>query len=219
MDTFIEKLLALSQFLSKLTWKKIFQLAILLLVILLAWATFDNREYLYTSLNGPMLPQLSPSNQKLSKHVTDQINDAVMRSELIVGIQVTIVDFQRNTRMIIYTNIDNPQLKELYNRYNSGSIAEVSLFDDDEKNNKRLVNLINGEFVCNPFKDTIAAKLVPEGEKYVRTICANGIPPRYSKFAGIIGVYLSREPTPEEVDQIRTLAKQLSSEIYDHDLK
>jgi GAF domain-containing protein len=204
---------------SKLTWKKIFQLVILLSVILLAWSIFDNREYLYTSLNGPMLPQFSSSNQKLSKHVTDQINAAVMRSELIVGIQVTLVDFQRNVRIIAYTSIDNPQLKELYNRYSSSAIAEVPLFDDDEKNNKRLVNLINGDFVCNTFKETIVAKLVPEGEKYVHTICANGIPPRYSKFAGIIGVYLSREPTPEEVDQIRTLARQLSSEIYDHDLR
>jgi hypothetical protein len=165
-----------------------------------------------------MIPY-TPLNHHLSKHVTDQIDSAVGRSELIVGIQITFVDFQRNVRVVAYSNIDNPQLKELYNKFSINSISDVPLFNEDEKNNRRLVELINGEFVCYPFKDTLAGKLVPEAERHISVLCANGIPPRYSKFTGIVSIYLSREPTIEELDQVRTLSKMLGTEVYDHDLK
>ena len=78
--------------------------------------------------------------------------------------------------------------------------------------------LINGEFICDPFKDTIAYRFAPSADSIVATVCANGIPPIYGKFTGILSVYLKRVPTQEEIDRIRTLSRDLSLEIFERDL-
>ena len=82
-----------------------------------------------------------------------------------------------------------------------------------------MIDLINGEFVCSPFTDTIGSKIIPELAKHIHTVCANGIPPYYGKFLGIVSIYTKRAPLPEEQDQIRSIAKNLSSMIYDNNFK
>jgi hypothetical protein len=103
-------------------------------------------------------------------------------------------------------------------------LGEIPLFNSDPINNVRMSKLINGEFICDPFKDTIAYKLAPATNKsvvtnIVSTVCANGIPPTYGRFTGIVSVYLKTVPTQEENDRIRTLSRDLSLGIYERDLK
>lgn len=215
MSDFNSNLSSLQKFITSLSWKRLAQFAVFMLVAALGFVTYEAREAIYNFANHSRLSSHSPSVLKLSKDSSDILDSAVIKSDLIVGIQVTMVDFQRNTRVIVYSTIDNKELNDLYQKFNSNGLVELPLFNNDTINNKRLVDLINGEFICNPYKETIAAKLVPDSVKYITTLCANGIPPYYGKFTGIVGVYLKREPTSEEVDQIRALTKNLSEQIYD----
>jgi hypothetical protein len=215
----IDKLSVVQSFLKALSWQKIAQLTVFFFLVGLAWATYENRQLIYNFASQPRLSRHTPTIATLSKTTTDEIDVIVKKSVLIVGIQVILVDFQRNTRHALYSSIDNVELKATYEAYAQGSFGEMSLFNNDLLNNRRLVDLINGDFVCTPFADTAGAKILPAATKYINTTCSVGIPPFYGKFTGIVHVYTSRQPTPEEVDQIRTMSKNLSSNIFDRDLR
>jgi hypothetical protein len=79
--------------------------------------------------------------------------------------------------------------------------------------------MINGEFVCNDYSPNILATDIPLSANKIKYICATGIPPYYGRFVGMVGIFLSRIPTADEVDQLRVLTKKLSTEVYEHELK
>jgi hypothetical protein len=219
VDDITDKISIVQKFLNILSWKKIGQVTIFLFVVSVFWAAFENREPLYNLVSQSRIKTFAPSVHKLSKSTTDRIDKEVAGSEIVIGIQVTLVDFQRNTRIITYSSIDDSKLNDTYNTFANHAAVELPLFNNDVVNNRRLVDLVNGEFICNPYEETIAAKLVPESTKYVNTLCANGIPPFYGKFSGIVGIYLKREPNEVEKDQIRVLSKNLGLMIFYNDVK
>jgi len=219
MSDVIEKLSIIQKFLKILTWTKLAQLAIFILLIGIAWGVFENRNIFYRIPSKSGFAAIPTSEIKLSKSTVELLETTLKKSDLIVGIQVTVVDFNHNSRLVIYSGIDDPDLIKVYKNYESSIVGEIPLFNSDPVNNVRMSQLINGEFICNPYSETIANKLAPEGGKFVKTVCANGIPPYYGKFAGIISIYLKKPPTAEEVDQIRFLAKDMSAKIFDKDIK
>lgn len=219
MSGFFNKIDGMHAFLDILSWKKIFQLAAFLFVLTLAWGTYEMRESIYNYVNQSKISRNASIVQKLSKKSISEVDTAEQKSDLIVAIQIVVIDFQRNVRTPIYTSTANIALKELYERFVDTSITDIPLFSGDIVNNKQLVELINGEFTCYPFSDTIVAKLLPESGKYIHTACAVGIPPYYGKFSGAVLVFLKRQPTVDEVDQIRGMAKTLSSNIYERDFR
>jgi hypothetical protein len=212
-------LTTVQHFLKVLTWKKIAQVTVFLFVISLAWATYETRQSIYNFVNQSKIESHTPESIKLSKKTIKEINSAVDKSDLIVGIQITIVDFQKNIRSTIYTYTDDNNILGIYQRYEDSGLSDLPIFSNDVIDNRRMVDLINGEFICTPFTSTIDNKLIPEASKYISTICANGIPPYYGKFMGMVSVFTKRPPTSEEVDQIRTLTKDLSMMVYDNDFK
>jgi hypothetical protein len=219
MSEFLDKLKQIQSFINALSLKKIFLLTLFLFVVGFAYATFENRDSVYNFFIKSAQIHKTISNKTVSKKTAAEIDLAVIKSDIIVAIQVTLVDFQRNTRIISYTSIDKPELRLIFGKFIKSAPSELPLFNTDVVNNRRLVDLVNGEFICDPYRETIAAKLVPESTTHITTLCANSIPPFYGRFSGIIGIYLHRQPTPGEVDQIRALAKSLSSTIFNNDLK
>lgn len=219
MESFSSKLSAIHKFLTILTWKKIAQFAVFVSIIALAWILYETRITVYNFSSPARLATTISPVLKLSKKSIDDLTLVVNKSNLIVGIQVTVVDFQRNTRTVIFTYTDDRNIAEIYQDYEKRGLVELPIFNNDVLNNKRMVELINGEFICNPFNETIAYKIMPSASKYISYVCANGIPPLYSKFTGLITVYTNRIPIPEEIDQIRTMTRNLSSSIYDRDFK
>lgn len=219
MAGILDNLFIIQKFVKILTWTKLGQIAVFIFLVGLAWAAYENRESIYNFANQSKISKSAPVVHSLSKKTTDEIDATVRRSDIIVGMQVNVIDFQRNTRKIIYSSIDLPELADVYSRYTSSIISDISLFNNDVNNNKLLVELINGEFVCIPFNTTILSKLIPEATKYITTVCAQGIPPYYGRFSGILNVYAKRQPTPEEVDSIRALLKNMASTIFERDLR
>lgn len=218
MAGIIDKITIIQKFLTALTWQKLAQLTVFLLVLTMAWATYDNRTTIYNFAKEPRLSRTYPTITKLSSLTSTEINKAVDKSDVIIAVQVVLVDFPRNVRVVAYSYTDNARLDNVYKVAESHSVAEIPLFNANEKNNKRMVDLINGEFVCLPFADTIGSSAFPDARNYISTTCSNGIPPYYGRFSGYINIYLSRLPTTDEVDLIRALSKRLSALIYEEDL-
>jgi predicted lactoylglutathione lyase len=216
----VSDLTTIRRFLDTLSWKKIAQLAAFLFVIVFGWLTFEMRESIYNFAVQSRIQKNHPSNvlTKLSKKSITEIDNIVSQSQLIVGISVVNVDFQKNLRTIVYVSIDDPKFKEEYTSA-YGATTTLPLFNTDVLNNKRLVGIINGEFICNNYADTIQAQTAPGTKKYVSSVCISGIPPYYGAFSGIVNIYLNRQPTSEEVDQIRVISRNISVLVYDSDFK
>lgn len=209
---------AVRKLLSVLTWKKIVQLTLFIFIIGISWASYENRETIYGFANQKRLDPRTPKLIALSKTTVAQINVYTDKSDIIIGIRIYIANFQRNTRILIYQHVNDTNLKDVLAIDEKSALSELPLFTNDVANNKNLVSLINGEFVCIPYTETILSKYAPMGAAYTKQVCANGIPASYGRFTGIISVHLKRIPTPEEIDQIRTLTRSMSTIIYEEDL-
>lgn len=218
MSALDDKIETIQTLLGSLTWRKITLLTVFLSILGFSYAMFDNRFAVYEFFSAART--VPPATViKLSKTSVDSINASVAQSDIVVAIQITLVDFQRNTRIITYTSVDNEELKALYGNFIKKAPTELPLFNSDMINNERLVNLVNGNFICNTYKETLSAKLVPESVAYVKTLCAGPVPPYYGRFSGIISIYLSREPTSVEVEQLRNLSRSLGLLVYNNDLR
>lgn len=217
-DSMFSKLSFVQEFLKTLSWTKLAQLAVFLAIVALAWAAYESRESLYNYITRSKI-SANVYFVKVSKHSSDMIKNSVDKSPAIVGAQIALVDFQKNTREIVYTYTDSTELKKIYDDFEKNNAFDLPLFNADVANNRRLVKLINGEFVCVPYLETIGYRLVPDSAKYITTICSVGIPPFYGKFSGIVSIYINKTPGAEEVDQLRILAKTISTQVYEKDFR
>lgn len=218
MNGVVDNLSLVQKFLKSLTWTKLIQLTLFLVIIGLALALYETREYLHEFTRYPRISQYSTPVYSIGKETKEEISTIVTRSELIVSIAVSTVDFQKNTRHVIYRNTDSRELNELYET-NKLITTEIPLFNDDIINNGRMVDLINGEFVCYPYPSSVDAIMNPKTSKYAHTMCSNGIPPFYGMFRGVVSIITSRAPTVTELAQLRELIRNLSSKIYERDFK
>lgn len=158
-------------------------------------------------------------NAGLSKNSVNKITNGVEKSQLIEGVIIVSVDLQRNMRHSVYTMIKDPNIQSIYDKFANGAISiEVPFFTGDETHDKRLIRVINNEFVCSPFKETIAYKYAPQAAEKITTVCAISIPPSYGEFKGIVGLYLRKVPSDIEKDQLRIYIKDMSEDVA-NDLK
>lgn len=154
-------------------------------------------------------------NIELSRHNVEKI-DSIVLKENIIGVQVIKINLQDNTRRIVYSKYSDPQITKLHRSFVENSVTiEVPVFTKDEINNSRIIRIINNEFVCTPFKETMSYKYAPEASEKVSAVCALSVPPSYGKFLGIIGIFFVKEPSVEEKDATRILLKTLSESLTD----
>lgn len=214
----LSSLNTVKELLNSLSWKKILQLAILFSVIIMAWMLFENRTEIYKYYSSPRFIK-SVASTLLSKKTTDAVDSVVDSSDLIVGIHISLVNFKTNTSAIIYSTADNKDLKAAFDAALETSIAYLPLFNTDPNNNRRLVAVIDGDFVCDKYEGSVMANTLPGTTLYISSLCISGIPPYYGKISGMITIFTRRPPSPEEVDQLRVLSRNLSTTIYNTDLK
>jgi hypothetical protein len=219
MASIVENISLVQRFLKALSWNKILQLFVFLLLIGVSVALYETREYLHEFTKYPRIGQYTAPVYSLSTETKAEIELIVSRSDLIVGVVIATVDFNRNTRHILYRNTDNSGLRDLYNNSNTNVVGELPLFNNDTVNNARMVDLINGEFVCHPYANSIDAIVNPATIPFAHTVCSNGIPPFYGMFSGVVNVITARAPTPPEISQIRELTRSLALKIYERDFK
>lgn len=215
----IDKILLFKQFLNILNWTRLIQYLVLLAVIAFAWAVYENKDSIYNFVTNAKLPGVAPVVEKVSSKTAHELKAVVDKSDLITAIQIVSVDFQQNKRFPIYTYTDNKELESMYKEFIKSSVGDLPLFTDNVTNNKNIVDLIYGEYACYPYKQTFGYKFLPSAEKHISTVCSHGIPPFYGRFSGIVVIYLTREPTPEEYFQVRSIAKELSTKVYEKDFK
>jgi hypothetical protein len=193
-----------------LTWRRIGKIAVLALISIILTFMWVARETLIPLANPPTKISLLYVDSKLK----NDIQNLVDKDDKIVAVQVVTINFQKNLRLDTFSSMDNPRLQAIYEKVNNNRLVDVPLFNESSKNNNRILNLINGEFVCVPFTDHAAYGYAPEAAQFIGHVCSVGIPPSYGNFTGILNIYLRAEPTKEERQQLFLLARSLSLRIY-----
>jgi len=149
-------------------------------------------------------------------HIQQTIDSAVDRTSNMAAVQIIKVDLRKNIRYIAYSSIKDPVIKKLYSNFVIDNItAEVPVFTKNSVQNSRMLSIINHEFTCYPFTDTVSYEMVPEMAKYIKTVCATTIPVQSGKFEGFVAVFLTKEPTDTEKDLIRIESIVISQEAYE----
>lgn len=209
-----------SDFIKVLSWQKLIQAALFLLLLMLAWGFWENRATIYNSIKvGARVETDAPLIINLSNGTKSYMDGALNKSkDLVAGIQIVNVNFKKNTRNTSYFFLNDPLLKTTFDAFQASKVADIPLFTDSEINNQRLINLINGDFICNDYKDTPAGKFMSAAAKNIPQVCAISIPPYYGRFSGFMNIYLLRKPDSEDLVFIRQIARDLSLKIYESDI-
>lgn len=153
---------------------------------------------------------------RITTTVKTEIDDAVQKSKLITGIHIVSVDFKKNIRIETYMSIDNVVLQNMYTMFIQDQAVKTPFFNNDKENNARMIRLIQGDFVCVPYKNSTAYKYAPSAETYVKYVCGLGIPPQhYNNFSGILTLYLTEVPAQQQLDQLFIFTRSLSIKIIE----
>ena len=207
-------------FLKILTWQKIIQLFLFFAILLGAWGFWENRITIYNSIKvGARVESDEPLVINISNLTKSYFDTALDKSkDLISGIQIIDVNFKKNTRVTSFFAFNDIDLKKAYEHFATNKVSDVPLFTENEVNNQRLINLINGDFVCYDYHDTPAYKLYLPFPKNISYICSISIPPYYGRFSGYMNIYLTRKPENDDLVFIRQLARDMSLRIYENDI-
>lgn len=162
------------------------------------------------NLESSRTPNPSPASKT-------QLNQFVDSKDWILGINVISVDFRQNTRSSTYRYFKEPAIEAEWVEFDA-SKKVILLFGEDEAANQRLVNLINGQFVCIRTLDVPAEQIIKSLSQHSLATCLAPIPPGYGDFIGFINVFLRRQPTGAEILLLENVTRQISLDIYQRDI-
>ncbi len=114
-----------------LTWQKILQAIVLILIIGLAYSFWENRVTVYNSLKvGARVEIEQPLVIVLSPGTTRMLEDSTIKmGGLIIGIQVMNVNFKKNTRNTAYFASSDAILKADNENFQKNKITDTTLFN------------------------------------------------------------------------------------------
>lgn len=154
----------------------------------------------------------------LSKDSKSALKTLVEKSPNIAAIQVVNIDFKRNERYTTYFVSSNELFLREFADYQKSKSKNTVLFGDDEQANDRLVRIINNNFICDPYSNTIAAKAYPQTGEHVEKVCTMSVPPFIGHFVGYINVHLYNELSKAEEDALKLTVSTIASSIYQRDV-
>lgn len=183
------------------------EIAVIVAVLVVSAFYIHFRYFKEASLRPPQL---------LSPELINYIDVGFNAVGAANGVQVISVDLNKNIRYIVYARWDTPELLKLYKKFSDNQITtEIPVFvKGDIAQNMRIIRLMNHQFECSPFNQTLIYKLSPGAADHIATVCSISIPPAFAEFKGIVSVSLSKEPTDAEKEAIREILTDMSNMIY-----
>lgn len=201
-----------------LTLSRVFVWAFTALTFISFYTVYENRSKVLALLAAP-----SPSNTvgltfKVGQVTQRQLQEVVTAEPTIIGVTVFSTDLRLNQARALYFFGDDQTLTPVVTRAISTGSDRVPLFTGNDQSNLHTIRLINGQFACIPFDQSLFGKLYPELNDTVKTICRTSIPSYYGYFSGYIEAYLTEVPSPERELQFKLFIEKLANEIYFRDV-
>jgi hypothetical protein len=214
-----EKVLAAIQtfqdFADKLTLRRIFTAVLAGALGVLLYTAVENRASIFNTLVAPPAAQLE-APWEVTATTKSELTNLTKTNPLVKMVLVTHVDLRKNRRTPLFWYLDDPYVSVIKQRV--ANMLPTAVFDDDQKNTEQLVAVLNNNFVCSKFEDTVYQRHFPEIRERMPYICRIAVPPFYGRFVGLLTFGLRAEPTKEQLAQLKLEASRLSIQMYLRDV-
>ncbi len=210
MDFLLKLIANASKFVMWASIKKVLMLSVVCLVALIGFTVFEERgqiQPLFSRQPEPVALRRFAVTDDLATRIRSLVN-----STAVSMVVVYAADLQLNERVAMYRFSDNPLLSEMWDKYVLEFGASHPVFTKDDASNVLMVTIVNGEFSCHKYSDTINRLLVPNAP--VTHVCYISLPPYYGSFAGFLEVSMTRAPTAVEEQSLSLEMKRLSNDIF-----
>lgn len=209
----------------------ILALCVSLLTIL---GTFGFVRYIYAPVEGhytynaaPKLGGVAfpPFGFVLGTESQEQVAHIVKKYGM-VGAGLTITDFEKNERPLVWWMVDKLKFPEFYNEYKtiqdsrkSRKERSYAIFTEDEKLNRVVSRLLDGQHVCEPIRNTLLYKMMPNSESTIDRICYAAIPPYGGAMSGYLTLFIPRGLSDEQLGEIRSAMIEVQLDIFNRDIR
>lgn len=199
------------------TWKLVTIFATLIAIMAVSIYTFQHRNPIIEALVGHKIFMANPTTKAPYPGIETkkEIQKFADSRPEILGITVSKSDFELNTRTVTYHYFKQ---KDIQKSWEATDGVARELFGENTVQNARIVDLINGQFVCTPTADSLGAKFHPILLRYSKTMCSIAVPPGYGDFLGWINFYMVETPTFAELEVLEVKAAKISRDMYERDI-
>lgn len=211
MDLLLKYLNGLVNVISWLNLRKVLLLALASLATLICYTAYEERTRILTALSADLSPRHEMQKFNISDDIAIEIR-YMTRLPIVSMVAVYAADLQINERMIAYRYADDPYLTDLWDKQIATAGNSLPLFTHNTKVNALVVSIINGQFSCHPYQDTMNREILRNDRTPV--LCFVSLPPYYGSFSGYVEVSLARVPTTLEQQTIEIEIKRLSNDIF-----
>ena len=194
-------------------WKVVTIISSLVGILAVGVFSFQQRTPIIEAITGHKLRTVVAG--KLSNETKKDLEDFVKSHSLVVGVNFAQANFQENTREYGY---NYSKVDDINAAWKATLGIKSPLFTDNPALNARVVNMINGQIVCSPTKDTTPAVVHPVLIAYSKVTCSIAIPPGYGDFVGWLNIFLSDTPTFRQMESLERVAGELTRGIYERDV-
>jgi len=201
-------------------WRAITFASFIAAVLAVGFAFFQHHSLSPTERTG----QITDKELVLSAKSESDLWKTVEKDPLILGIQIVSISLAKNQRHTIFFKADVPGLQAAWDEYNSRrfSLRPPVFAASEPGQNDRIAKIINGDFDCRPYYDTLTFKFVPQIADFASWVCTTSVPPSFDKsgdFNGILTIYLPREPSDVEKKNLAKTTVELSHDIFRRDVE
>lgn len=204
-------------FTDSLTIRRAFMILVAGIMASIVALFYENRALLFQGAVETAFQAEKPTtNWEISEETQRQFKALVQSSPLIKFMMITEVDLQKNRRTPRFWYLDDE--REDFIRAKVNTMLPQAVFDYDAKNTQQMVAILQNEFVCNKYSDTVYQRIFPDLGKRMPVVCRAAIPPFYGRFVGMLTVGLETTPTKEELDSLHIEMSRISVEIYLRDV-
>jgi len=149
----------------------------------------------------------------ISSKTKAQLTQLTQTSPQIKFILISEVDINYNSRINRWWFLDDIATNRI--RVQESFVLPLPLYNTDPRNTLQMVDIMNNEFVCSPFEETLYAARFAGLHPPILTICQLAIPlPRQGTFTGLLVLGLKTVPTKEDKAQLRLEASRIAVELY-----
>jgi len=210
----------LTKIIKRLSFRRILVVSITLLVGITAFTAYENRNRLFAAaeLSLPIRNNMVGSTFTVGAETRLEINERVKRDSSIVGMSVSTADLRMNESHVLFFSSDDLQLTTIANNQIAINDFRLPIFSQNDENNDEVIKLINGNFSCSNFNDTLQARLTPEMSSTVKMICRSSVPSYYGYFSGFVTVYLNEQYSIDRQAHLKITTDRLSVDIYFKDV-
>lgn len=149
----------------------------------------------------------------ISVQTKAQLTEIVLTSKIIKLIMITEIDTKNNQRFTRWLFANDALSKKI--RENDKLMLPLPMFNTDNQNTQQMIGVLNNEFVCTPFSQTVHYSRISALSPPLTTICQLAVPlPRFGLFAGIITIGLTSNLTKDQQDAMKLEVSRIAAKLF-----